>query len=195
MVVSSLLCPMRIGERASGRSGQIYLVGHGLQPLGRRSSCRLPSRCSSWRWHTSRGARCEAAELGHTSALSWEYSGTITWRALAGLGVRAAGAYGRLRPWLRGGRLRGQAAPGAFGHRDRAAGACGHWRSRVGRLRALAFARRALAGIGPWVFVHSEAVKRFWSSLRQPDSHVYLHSLPWNARKTFAASKRSKSEV
>lgn len=32
MVVSSLLCPMRIGERASGRSGQIYLVGHGLQP-------------------------------------------------------------------------------------------------------------------------------------------------------------------
>ena len=173
---------MRIGERASGRSGQIYLVGHGLQPLGRRSSCRLPSRCSSWRWHTSRGARCEAAELGHTSALSWEYSGTIRWRALAALA-----------PWqalAKAGGPRGFRAP-VFARRAlagigvRAAGACGRWRSRGGRLRALA----------PWVFVHSEAVKRFWSSLRQPDSHVCLHSLPWNARKTFAASKRSKSEV
>lgn len=163
MVVSSLLCPMRIGERASGRSGQIYLVGHGLQPLGRRSSCRLPSRCSSWRWHTSRGARCEAAELGHTSALSWEYSGTITWRALAGIGP--------------------------------VAGACGHWRSRVGRLRAWRSRGGRLRALAPWVFVHPEAVKRFWSSLRQPDSHVCLHSLPRNARKTFAASKRSKSEV
>lgn len=174
---------MRIGERASGRSGQIYLVGHGLQPLGRRSSCRLPSRCSSWRWHTSRGARCEAAELGHTSALSWEYSGTITWRALAGLGVRAAGACEGGRP------------PGLSGTGGRAAGACGHWRSRVGRLRAWRSRGGRLRALVPWVFVHPEAVKRFWSSLRQLDSHVCLHSLPWNARKTFAASKRSKSEV
>lgn len=182
MVVSSLLCPMRIGERASGRSGQIYLVGHGLQPLGRRSSCRLPSRCSSWRWHTSRGARCEAAELGHTSALSWEYSGTITWRALAGIGPVAGACEDRRPPGLSG---TGGRAAGACGLGVHASGACGHRRSRGRRLRALA----------PWVFVHPEAVKRFWSSLRQPDSHVCLHSLPRNARKTFAASKRSKSEV